>query len=275
MARIFQRILSLSLVAAISLAVAAAGSIADLIDRLGSPEAAERSLAREELYTLGETAVPALIGATYSEDPNLRWEAVNLLGAIGDPRGIDAAFRLAVSDPDVHARWRADWALYILDDGSAVPRLLSALDDDDPTVVWNAAVALSLFGRAEAVPILYQGLEATGFRQWEVVNALGRVWDEGTVYRLAVVLAEGDEDVRKEAALSLGRIGGEEAISALLAALRTDPSPEVRWRAAMMLGRIGGPEIVPALRALAASEADPLVSDRIGEAIARITAGGG
>jgi len=274
--RLSSGIVALLLVAAIALP-AATGSIAELIDRLGSKDASERSLARGEIYSLGAAAVPALIEATYSEDPNLRWEAVNLLGMIGDSRGIDAVLRLATSDPDVHARWRADWALYRLDDGSVVPRLLSAFGDDDPTVVWNAAVALSLFGRNEAVPILYQGLEATGFQQWEAVNALGRVWDEGTAYRLAAVLAEGDEDVRKEAVLSLGHIGGDEAVSAILRALQSDPSPEVRWRAAMMIGRIGGPELVPTLRALAGSEEDPLVIDQIEAAIELLTApeGGG
>ena len=250
------------------------GPVERLIEQLGSPDAAERSLARAELYSLSEEAAPALIEATYSDDPTLRWEAVNLLGMIGDPRGIDAALRLALSDPGVHVRWRADWALYLLDDGSAVPRLIEALNGEDPTITWNAAVALSLFKVKEAVPVLYQGLEATGFQQWEAVNGLGRVWDDRAVPKLAALLVDGTEDIRKEAALSLGYIGGDEVISALLRALRTDPSPGVRWRAAMILGRIGGPDLVLELREIAKSEADPSVLEQLGEAIDRITASG-
>ena len=251
------------------------GPVERLVEQLGSQDAAERSLAREEILSLGEGAVPSLIDATCSDDPNLRWEAVNLLGIIEDPRGIDAVLRLAISDPDVHARWRANWALCCLDDGSVVPRLLAALEDEDPLIVWNAAVALSLFRAAEAVPVLYQGLEATGFQQWEAVNSLGRVWDDTTASRLVLLLADGPQDLREEAALSLGRIGGEEAASALLLALRTDPSRDVRWRAAMGIGRIGGPDIIPTLLEIAGSEADPFVLNQIEEAIDRLNASEG
>lgn len=267
------RLVALLIAAAFLTAGVVQGAPLDqLIERLGSPASAERADARDRLFELGEAAVPILIEACGSPDPTLRWEAVNLLGMIGDPRGIDAALRLALSDPDVHVRWRANWALSRLDDGSVVPRLLVALADEDPLIRWNAAVALSLFGVGEAVPILLEGLEADGFQQWEAVNALGRVWDDETPSRLVALLKEGDEDVRKEAALSLGRIGGEEAAASLLFALASDPSPEVRWRAAMMIGRIGGAEMIAALRELSVSETDPFVLGQIEEAIERLTA---
>jgi HEAT repeat protein len=178
----------------------------ELVEQLASPSADERKEAREGLLTLGVAAVPPLVLATESDDATLRWEAVNLLGMIADPRGIDAVLRVAMTDSDVHARWRANWAITNLDDGTVVPRLIAGLDDEDPTVAWNCAVTLSLFGVTEAVPLLHEGLKADGWRQWEAVNALGRVWNDETAPKLIVVLQEGPEDVRKEAALSLGRI---------------------------------------------------------------------
>ncbi|MCK4355944.1 HEAT repeat domain-containing protein, partial [Candidatus Bipolaricaulota bacterium] len=219
----------------------------ELVEQLASPSADERKEAREGLLTLGAAAVPSLITATELDNAILRWEVVNLLGMLGDLRATDAVLRVAMTDSDVHARWRANWAITRLDDGTVVPRLIAALEDEDRTVAWNAAVALSMFGVTEAVPLLHQGLDATGWRQWEAVNALGRAWNAETPSKLISVLEGGSEDVRKEAALSLGRIGGAGALAALLEALSSDPSFEVRWRAAMMIGHIGDQETVALL----------------------------
>ena len=239
----------------------------ELVERLANPSANERKEAREGLLSLGEAAVPPLILVTESDNALLRWEAVNLLGILGDLRATDAALHLAMTDPDVHARWRANWAITNLDDGTVVPRLIAALKDENRTVAWNAAVTLSLFGEIEAVPLLHDGLEADGWRQWEAVNALGRVWNDETAPKLIVVLQEGPEDVRKEAALSLGRIGGKGALVALLEALSDDPSFEVRWRAAMMIGYVGDQETVALLIAIRTKAAHPFVIEQIDEAI--------
>ncbi len=239
----------------------------ELVERLASPSASERKEAREGLLSLGAVAVPTLILATELNSALLRWEAVNMLGILEDLRGTDAVLRVAMTDSDVHARWRANWAITRLDDGTVVPRLIAGLDDEDPTVAWNSAVTLSLFGVFEAVPLLHEGLKADGWRQWEAVNALGRVWNDQTAPKLIVVLQEGPEDVRKEAALSLGRIGGEGALVALLEALSDDPSFEIRWRSAMMIGHIGDQETVALLIEIRAKESHPFVIEHIDEAI--------
>jgi len=241
--------------------------VQDLVERLASPSADERKEARRGLLSLGAAAVPLLILATESDNALLRWEAVNLLGTLGNLRATDAVLRVAMTDSDVHARWRANWAITRLDDGTVVPRLIAAIEDENRTIAWNAAITLSLFGVTEAVPLLHQGLDATGWRQWEAVNALGRAWNAGTPSKLISVLEGGSEDVRKEAALSLGRIGGEDALTALLEALSDDPSFEIRWRAAMMIGHIGDQEIAALLMKIRAKEAHPFVIEQIDEAI--------
>ena len=119
------------------------GSVNELMEKLASPSADERKEAREGLLALGAAAVPPLILATEAENATLRWEAVNLLGALGDLRATEAVLRVATTDSDVHARWRANWAITNLDDGTVVPRLIAALRGEDPTISWNAAVTLS------------------------------------------------------------------------------------------------------------------------------------
>lgn len=246
-----------------------------LVEQLGDSSPDERGEAREGLLLLGAAAVPALIGATESTSAVLRWEAVNLLGTLGDLRATDAVLLVAMSDCDVHARWRANWAITSLDDGTVVSRLIAKLEDDNPVLAWNCAVTLSLFGAAEAVPFLHRGLNAQDWRQWEAVNALGRVWNGATVSKLIVVLREGPEDVRKEAALSLGYIGGAEVLVALLGALSEDASFEVRWRAAMMIGHMGNREAAAELRDIRTRESHPFVIETIDKAIEALTSEAG
>ena len=242
-----------------------------LVERLADPSAEERREAREELLTLGAAAVPPLILATESVSALLRWESVNLLGTLGDLRATNAVLRVAMTDSDVHARWRANWAITNLEDGTVIPQLVEGLADDDPFVAWNSAITLSMFGSQEALPILHAGLSASGWQQWEAVNALGRVWSDDTASKLIVVLQGGAEDVRKEAALTLGRIGGGEVLAALLGALADDPSSEVRWRAAMMIAYIGDSETAVLLANLRVLEADAFVIEHIDEAIAALS----
>ena len=103
------------------------------------------------------------------------------------------------------------------------------------------------------------------------MNALGQVWNDETVPNLIVLLQEGAEGIRTEAALSLGHIGGEGALTALLTALESDPSPEVRWRAAMMIGHTGDQETVALLMKIRAKEVHSFVIEHIDEAIEALT----
>ena len=80
-------------------------------------------------------------------------------------------------------------------------------------------------------------------------------------------LEEGDADVRREAALSLGRIGSKDGVDALLQTIREDDDPQVRWRAAMALGRIGDHGIIPVLQKLVDAEEEQMVKEHLLEAI--------
>ena len=76
--------------------------------------------------------------------------------------------------------------------------------------------------------------------------------------------------VRQEVALTLGSVGGEKAISALLGALREDPSSEVRWRAALALSRLEDPSVVVELEQALQSEENPQVRKFIKDAITKL-----
>jgi len=248
---------------------AASPEVDELIQML-SGDSESRKEARERLIELGAEAVPALIEATRDPNPWVRWEAVNALGYIGDPRAIPALVERILKDDNPHPRWRSIWAVQAVDrEGTeAVPLLLKGLKSDDEVVVWNAAVGLSAYKRPEAVPILMEGLGSEDeFRQWEAIFCLSNVWNEETVPALIPILKGGRLRARQEAANTLGAIGDKRAVPALLEALENDESPEVRWRAAVALGRIGDPSVIPKLEELLQKEEDEQVIEHIQEAL--------
>ena len=143
-------------------------------------------------------------------------------------------------------------------------------------VVRNAAVALAFFSQPEARPELLRGLQDPDpWRRWEAVFSLQKLGNAEVVEALTPHLdpqLERDTRVRQETALTLGRIGGEVVVPALLDAVKSDPSPQVRWRAAMSLSRLGDASIVSELEQALATEEDPQAREHIEDAIARLKA---
>jgi HEAT repeat protein len=239
-----------------------------MLNGLISPDERRRKAARRRVQEMGPAMVPALIEAMRSPNENLRWEAVDSLGAIADPSAARAVLRRVLEDRDVHVRWRAIWAVTCVDDGRVVPALVKALRHRNPTSAWNAAVALSVFGRAEAVPKLLSGTGSPDpFQRWEAVNALGGFKAQGILPALSACLRDAMPDVRREAALALGRTGNRRAGSVLMKALEHDEDPQVRWRAAAALARLGDPAALPRLRRRLKAENDALVKEHIADAI--------
>jgi len=217
-----------------------------------------------------------LIEATEDPDWKVRWDAVNALGNLKDPGGIPALVKRALYDDNPHPRWRSLWALAAIDrkGTQAIPLLLPALDSTDPVAVRNAAVALAFFSRSEAIPELLEGLkDSDEYRRWEAVFSFRNFDDPEIAEALSLLLdeaAEPAERVRREATLTLGRVGGDEVTPTLLNALQNDTDPGVRWRAALALSRFGDASLVSKLEQALSAEQDPQVREYIEEAIAKI-----
>jgi HEAT repeat protein len=258
-----------------SLCSLADDAAAGWIDVLREGTAQERKEAREALIAMGEAAVAPLIEATRDEVYALRWEAVNALGfiALDDPdsasTAIPALVERALSDDNDHVRSRSLWALSTFSEDvlgeeelvsdEVVPLLLPGLDDPDDQLRWYATVALAYFCQPEVAGLLNEGLDRDdAFEAWQAVFYLGFVHDDESVSLLiAVMLDVESRDVaqRREAALTLGKIGDPDAIPALTEALE-DPEPEVRWRAAQSLAGLLGTSSLPVLRDALARETD-------------------
>jgi len=223
-----------------------------------------------------EPTVEDLIKATRDPIWKVRWDAVNALGNLKDPRGIPALVERAVSDDNPHPRWRSLWALKAIDrEGlNTIPLLHPGLQSSDAIEVRNAAVALAFFAQPEGRSELLEGLsDADSFRRWEASFILREIGNAEVAQALLLLLdetVEPEKRVRGQAVLTFGTIGGNEAVSALLDVLQDDSSPQVRWRAALALSRLGDASLVERLEQAVTAEKNPQVRESIDEAIEKL-----
>jgi cyclophilin family peptidyl-prolyl cis-trans isomerase len=86
---------------------------------------------------------------------------------------------------------------------------------------------------------------------------------------LVAMLADAQAQIRRRAALGIGRVGLAEGVGPLVTRLASDPEAEVRQMCAFALGLLGGSAAVAPLRT-ALTDASPLVRGRAAEALGLI-----
>ena len=170
----------------------------------GDDEAAEAAV--QALLNEGETAVPALLTFSRTDDPEARWWALRALAEIPHP-AVPPRLQEALHDPDPAVRHVAALGLRHQPHKAAANDLIALLADPDRLLAHLAADALAAIGEA-ATPALI------------------------------TVLTEGTPAARIEAARALAQIGDKRSIPALFEALDS-PSPFVEHWANEGLERMG------------------------------------
>jgi HEAT repeat protein len=155
-----------------------------------------------------------LIVALSSEDPAIRYLAVDALGGLHDPAAIPSLVRCLTGERGNDIRWKAAEALGNLG-RAAVKPLVGVLSSADEDVRWMAALAL------------------------------GATRDDSAIGPLIALFSDPDRFVRGRATAALGMIGSA-AVPALTSAL-TDPDPDLRWGAGVTFGIIRDPSTLPLL----------------------------
>lgn len=211
-----------------------------------------RDFSAEALGKIGdERAVPYLI-ESLEEDPDeeVRLKAAWALGEIGSPEAVDTLI-VALGDDDWSVRRTAANALGMIADQRAVPYLIKALNDSDWQVRKFAAVSLGRMKDEKAIPILLEAMEDEDADvRWKAMLALAK-FGERAVKPLIKTLQNENWSVRARAAEVIGKIGGEDALNALIGVFvgnTRDNNRHVRGRAAEALGRIGDERALEALR---------------------------
>lgn len=228
----------------------------------------ERSTHRERIYSLGKQAAPALIPYLNDPDDFLRWDVISFLGEFAHPDTLDAAVNFALSEKEVHARWRSFWAVTRYEKNRITEILLKALKSNQVDKRWNAALILNMLNREEALPEILKGLQSeNNWVKWEALSALKSYGRKGTEDAVGAFISEKHpRDLRQEAVLALGRISTPNAIQYLAKALN-DSSHHVRWRASFSLGITGHPDALPLLENRLNTENHPEVITQLKEDI--------
>jgi HEAT repeat protein len=245
----------------------------------------------EEVATLGENAVEALLEALEDQEPEVRRGAAWALGVIRNPRAVEPLVS-RLRDADESVRSGAAWALGVIGDPRGVPALVDALRDSSPEVRRKAAWALGEIGEREAVDALVQVLEDEDLdvrrvtflvleklgwkpteeeevrrliaeREWDRLAGMGDV----AVESLIEALSAEDGETRMKAAWALGEIGDRRALEPLLDVLE-DLEPQVREKAARSLGKLRDPGALEGLLRLLDDEDEGVraaASEALGE----------
>src|SRR5262249_6302647 len=130
-----------------------------------------------------------------------------------------------------------------------LPRLESALRDDEDAAMRNAAMEIYVKMGPSAVPALLALLKDADeeIRNFAAVM-LGARRERSAVPALVEALKDPDLNVRHATAASLGQVGAAEAVLPLIDVLRTEPW--LQYPAIHALGEIGDPRATSPLLAL-------------------------
>lgn len=174
-----------------------------------------------------------------SSDSDARLEAVNYLGASGNPAAIIPVSGM-LSDESVLVRIAATLALRNFSSPLAIEALRSALEDEDFNVSFSAAVALYELEDYSGTEVLIEGLSSPReeFR-FQALMVLGKIRSRAAVPGIIELLKDPVARTRSTAAYILGLFKEESAIGPLLEAME-DPAPFVRKDAWDALREITG-----------------------------------
>ncbi|NER23116.1 MAG: hypothetical protein F6J96_20930 [Symploca sp. SIO1C2] len=241
--------------------------------------------------TQSNAAIPRLHQALQNEDYNVRENAVEALVKLDSPTvTVIPALLQTLQDEDYNVRMKAAEALIKLDSPTAIPRLIQAFQDKNSFVRKKAEEALIKLNSPTAIAGLFQVIEeGDSFMRRNAVEVLGKLDSPIVIPGLLQALQDEDSLVCNEAkealiklnspaAISgllpylpkstaevLGKLGSEQNIPRLLAALENQDSL-VRIKAAMSLGQIKqdkAAHTLPNLLALISTELGETVLDAI------------
>lgn len=183
----------------------------------------------------GDAVVEPLIEYAGTENREQRERVIAALGTLKVQQAVPAIVDV-LADTQLKRRYVAAWALGEIGHPDGIQPLISALDDDVLQVRRYATRSLIKFNQA-AVDSLIASL-GSGSEQVDagIIRALGDIGDRRA---LEPLLEHVSGPVRSEAFLALGKLRDPRAEQALIVGL-SDTDWQVRMNAAMALGPVGG-----------------------------------
>lgn len=233
------------------------------------------SVREEAAEALGELkdnrAVEPLIAALKDKDrythKYIRKKAAEALGKIKDSRAVEPLIA-ALKDEDSGVRSRAAKALGEIKDNRAVEPLIATLKDKSKDVRKEAAQALGKIKDSRAVEPLNASLKDEIAKVW--VTAAWAIWEINKDNHAFEIMIDSFKKDRYETESALVEIG-KPAIKSLIAALHYKLSSDVRKKAAILLGRIKDSQAIdPLIVVLKDEDEDTSVRIKVTEALGNI-----
>ncbi len=126
----------------------------------------------------------------------------------------------------------------VLEEGRDIAGLIGALASRDPEVQVAAADALGRIGSSATGPLITALGSRHRVRRLGIIAALGHIGDKQARDALAGLTADTSSEIRWQACIALGEIGGDDVVPVLLSTLR-DKDKYVRYASAVSLSKAG------------------------------------
>lgn len=212
-----------------------AAAFRELVSLLAVKEKDVSGRAYSILTGLGQPAIPYLRDEIATADTEKREHVIAALGNLKDKEAVPTIGRV-LGDRTLGRRYVAAWALGEIGAPAGIGALMSALDDDDAEVRRYATRSLIKLNLEAVEPLISFLSEASPRAAAGAVRALGDIGDRRAAEPLLTQISGVN---RRDVFLALGKLKDPRAEAALLSGL-TDADWQVRMNAAMALGPIGG-----------------------------------
>jgi HEAT repeat protein len=245
--------------------------VRDQVERLFSPDDAERAAASERLGELGGQAAPALpflIAQLRDENASVRRASAQALGRTGGDGALDALLKIH-DDPEINVRTAVLHALAGFDD----PRVRSLIIAPPAGDRHGEPIAIQTLARLPGEDVTGMLLERLGSERFdsvkaEIIGILAARDAPGLLEALVPHLESGDRELRRKAADTLAALGDPRAVEPLLRELATpERNPADIARA---LGELGDPRAAAPLEALLHGAGHPADEAVLETALAKI-----
>ncbi len=215
----------------------------------------------------GSGAIAILLEAIKGEDPDIRRNAVMMMASIKGSETTAAFIDLVESAP-VDAQELIVRSFAARGDVSAVPVILELTMSNDRNVRQASFEALGDIGGPEAIPSLAKAAASARGPEREIArSSLVRMRGKGIDKAFIQQANRGDSDIRLEVIRAIGLRMDYEPFATLQDLATTDEDRDIRREAIISMGRIGKPSDLDKIVGLAIAPRSPKDRDAVLRAV--------
>jgi HEAT repeat protein len=205
----------------------------------------------------GEGAAGLLVEAIKGDDADLRRNAIGMMALIKGKKTTDIFVKLSKSLP-ADGQEQIVRSLAVRGDVSAVPAIIEMTGNEHENIRLAALEALGDIGTAQAVKYLAKSAATAGDREKRIARAsLVRMKGKSIDEAFVSAINSGDSESRVEVIRAIGQRSTRKPFSTLHKVAKTDADESVRREAILSMGRVGKATDLETLVQLAVTPKEP------------------